>query len=278
VTIGFASGKYAVTENIGKAKVTLLRSGLTTCKASVQYATKEGTAKQGSDYEHAEGTMTFEKGETTKTLEISIKDDKEFENDEFFEILLSAPGAEDDDENKGCQAQLSQFNTTHVTIIDDDQPGVLRFVKEEIEIVEGVTEQTLEVVVERVEGATGKISCSYHTDTMGAVEDVDYVGAKGTLEFDTGVLTASIPVTIKAKGRAADAKFNVVIEEVQGAKFDAKTDGGEEKCISHVVIKGKADGQNMYSAMKDRVLSANHIQGSKKLGPAVQGCPLRSWW
>jgi len=62
--------------------------------------------------------------------------------------------------------------------------------------------------------------------------------------------------------------FNVVLEDPNGTKFDAKTDGGEDKCICHVVIKGKegAGQGDMFASMKERIHSANAIQGHKNWG------------
>jgi hypothetical protein len=72
-----------------------------------------------------------------------------------------------------------------------------------------------------------------------------------------------IPVTINAKSGGKNSGFNVVIENPQGTKFDEKTDGGEESCICHVTIKtANAGQQDMLSAMKERVHSANAIMGA----------------
>jgi len=142
-------------------------------------------------------------------------------------------------------------------------PGELRFKIEEVEIQEEDDDKELRIVVSRFNGSTGKIGCNYHCDSMGAVDGADFEGSKGYLEFDQSELSATIPVVIKAKGRIGTAAFNVVLEEPKGTKFDAKTDGGEDQCICHVVIKGKegANQANMFSAMKERVHSANAVQG-----------------
>jgi len=157
--------------------------------------------------------------------------------------------------------------TTTVTIIDDDQPGELRFKVEELEVQEQDADHELRVVVDRFNGSTGKISCKYHFDSMGAVEGIDFEGAAGTVEFESGMQHASVSCTIKAKGRVTDGKFNLVLEEPEGTKFDATTDGGEDQCICHVVIKGKEGTQaNLFGQMRERVNSANNVAGSKNWG------------
>ena len=59
--------------------------------ASVRWATADGTATAGSDYEAAGGTLTFAPGETTKTLSVKIIGDFDKEPDEDFYVKLSDP-------------------------------------------------------------------------------------------------------------------------------------------------------------------------------------------
>jgi len=261
-TMTFASAKYAFPEGVGKAKVLVMRIGDKSCKASVNYATKDGTAVKGNDYDHMEGTFTFEKDETEKFLEIPIKDDKSFENDEFFTVELSGASC---DEASGCKAQLGVLQTVTIVIVDDDLPGDLRFKVEEMEATEGADAATVNVSVERFNGSTGAISCSYSTENMDAVEGVDYEASNGTLEFASSQLTANIQVTVNPRGRINKAAFNVVLSDPVGCVFDAKTDGGDEKCICHVNIKPKGEEKqaNMIESMKARVNSANAIMGHK---------------
>ena len=67
--------------------VTLNRASSQT--VSVDYATADGTAKAGEDYEAISGTLTFAAGETEKTLQVPILDDAIDEGNEKFEMRLS---------------------------------------------------------------------------------------------------------------------------------------------------------------------------------------------
>ncbi len=72
--------------------VTLSRaaSGVVT----VEYLTRDGTAKAGEDYERTRGTLTFEVGETGKTVSVPILDDGHDEGEETFTLKLrNAQGA-----------------------------------------------------------------------------------------------------------------------------------------------------------------------------------------
>ena len=61
---------------------------------SVSYRTVDGTARSvggkgvKADYGAASGTVTFQPGETTKTIPISIKADRTVEPDETFTVQL----------------------------------------------------------------------------------------------------------------------------------------------------------------------------------------------
>src|SRR5262249_47803553 len=58
---------------------------------TVQYATADGTATAGSDYTPASGTLTFNPGETSKTIVVPILGDTGVESDETFRVVLSNP-------------------------------------------------------------------------------------------------------------------------------------------------------------------------------------------
>ena len=58
---------------------------------SVHYATADGTAVAGEDYETASGVVTFAPGETAKTVAVTVLDDLAEEVDEVFLLNLSDP-------------------------------------------------------------------------------------------------------------------------------------------------------------------------------------------
>ena len=67
--------------------VTLNRASSET--VSVDYATADGSAKAGEDYEAVSGTLTFAAGETEKTVHVTVLDDDVDEGSEKFELRLS---------------------------------------------------------------------------------------------------------------------------------------------------------------------------------------------
>ena len=58
---------------------------------TVDYATADGTATAGADYQSASGTLTFAPGETTKLITVPVNGDRLGEPDETFAINLSNP-------------------------------------------------------------------------------------------------------------------------------------------------------------------------------------------
>jgi hypothetical protein len=58
---------------------------------SVDYATSDGTASAASDYVAANGTVTFQPGQKSKTIAVSIAADSAIEQDETFTASLSSP-------------------------------------------------------------------------------------------------------------------------------------------------------------------------------------------
>jgi chitinase len=92
-----------------KLAVAVTLSSASSQAITVSYRTVDGTAKAKSDYTATSGTLTFQPGETSRTISIAIKGDRKREADETFSVELSnAVGATIDD----------GFAT--VTILNDD--------------------------------------------------------------------------------------------------------------------------------------------------------------
>jgi hypothetical protein len=76
---------------------------------TVRYRTVDGTAKAKEDYNATSGTLTFQPGETSRTIAIAIKGDRKREaNETFFVELSNAAGATIED------------GSATVTILNDD--------------------------------------------------------------------------------------------------------------------------------------------------------------
>ena len=58
---------------------------------TVDYATADGSAQAGVDYTAATGTLAFQAGESSKTIEVSVLDDAHDEGEETLTLTLSNP-------------------------------------------------------------------------------------------------------------------------------------------------------------------------------------------
>ena len=87
----FSSATYNATEDAGNVIISVARVDGATGIVTVDYATSNGTASAGSDYTSTSGTLTFNQGETSKTISIPIVNDGVFEADETVNITLSNP-------------------------------------------------------------------------------------------------------------------------------------------------------------------------------------------
>lgn len=114
--IQFAADNFTISEGSGHIEVTVTRQGDASGTATINYSTFDQSqadhASQKSDYEIAEGTLTFAPGETSKTFTLLVVNDNFDENDETIDLFLSNP--------TGAGAGLGFPNHSTVTITDND--------------------------------------------------------------------------------------------------------------------------------------------------------------
>ncbi|KAK9294392.1 hypothetical protein QLX08_010988 [Tetragonisca angustula] len=172
--IFFEPGHYTVMENVGTFEVGVTRAGGDLTKpCTVDYCTEDGSAEAGSDYISAKGTLTFDPGETKKTIKLSVIDDELFEEDEHFYVRLS---------NASQPAMLVSPSLATVMILDDDHSGVFGFPERDVELVESVGQYPLRVV--RYSGARGRVVVPYRTIEGTAKPGKQYMHTEGSLTFE----------------------------------------------------------------------------------------------
>jgi hypothetical protein len=98
-------GKKGTTQ----VNLTVTLSRVSNDVVTVKYATSNGTALAKSDYTAASGTVTFQPGQTKRTIPVSIKGDRTREADEAFTVRLS----------NAVRATIEDGSAT-VTIRNDD--------------------------------------------------------------------------------------------------------------------------------------------------------------
>jgi hypothetical protein len=89
----FEPAAHTHVEYDGTLALTVLRKGSTAGAASVAYATRNGTALAGSDFTATSGTLSFDPGQVSNTVHVTLSNDAAAESNEVFYVDLSAPSA-----------------------------------------------------------------------------------------------------------------------------------------------------------------------------------------
>jgi len=153
---GFICLHYSVSESSGHLTISVVNKKRGA--ARVRVATVDGDAKAGDDYEGYDNILEFSQGEYTKTFDVKINDDDNWEPDEDFFCQLY-----DADTNSEL---VGQDTKTRVTIIDDDKPGQICF-KDTKGIKVAPTDEQCEIVVIRKNGSDGVVTVDYETIQLG---------------------------------------------------------------------------------------------------------------
>lgn len=110
-TVQFSAAVYNVSEARSTATITVKRTGGNASGVTVDYATSDSTATTGNDYTTKSGTLIFKAGQTSKTFNIPIINDKLHEANETVNLTLSNPTG---------GATLGTPSTSTLTIVDND--------------------------------------------------------------------------------------------------------------------------------------------------------------
>jgi len=146
---------------------------------TVDYAAIGGTARDGVDYSLAPGTLTFNPGETTKTISIDITNDGLDESDETIILELSNPTG----------PGVYVFNARHTYTIVDPRPEI-SFAAESSSGIEDGRPVFIEVVLSNPYPET--VAIDYAATGGTATNGADYDLPPGTLTFAPGVVSQHI--------------------------------------------------------------------------------------
>src|SRR5262249_9637904 len=149
---------------------------------TVQYATADGTATAGSDYQSATGTISFAPGVTSRTISVGVNGDTLIEPDETFFVNLTAP----------ANAVLLRDQGTG-TILNDDASISIN----NVAVAEGDSGTVNAVFTVSLSAATSfNVAVNYATAGSSAVSGSDFVSTSGTLIFTPGVTTQTVTVPV----------------------------------------------------------------------------------
>jgi hypothetical protein len=186
--IQFSGASYSVDENSGSVLLTITRTNGSFGSASVDVSTIDETATVTEDYQAETITLTFDDGETSQTISITIFDDENYEGNESFNVVLS---------NVTGDASLGNPLTTMVTIVENDAvppAGILQLSGGSYSVNEGDSHVTITVM--RTDGSYGDVSVDYEMNDGTAVNSNDYSSTNGTLYFSDGEMSQTIVIDI----------------------------------------------------------------------------------
>jgi len=165
------------------AQFTVTLSAASTQTVTVAYATADGTATAGSDYQAASGTLTFAPGETSKTVTVLVNGDRLAEQNETFLVTLSAA------------TNANTLGGRAVGTILDDEP---RISISDVTRYEGKKGQTtlFTFTVTLSAAYDQPVTMSFKTTDGSAKSGADYTARTGTLTFAPGETTKTITISV----------------------------------------------------------------------------------
>lgn len=174
---------------------------------TVNFATANGTAIAGSDYQATSGTLTFRPGETTQRVRVELLDDNRVEGDENFFVQLSGLST--------ASARLGS-NPGVGTILNDDAPQLI------INDVSGSESAgTFRFTVSLTGAMSSKVTVRVTTadGAAKAAKNADYTAVSTTLTFNPGETTKTISVKIRNDRKAEPVeRFFVNLSRATGVR------------------------------------------------------------
>jgi CSLREA domain-containing protein len=164
---------------------TVTLSAASSLTVTVDFATADGTATAPSDYVAANGALTFNPGNLTKSISVTINGDQKFEADETFTVNLT----------NAVNATLAKGSGSGTILNDDAQGGIISLSQSSYSLNESAGLVTL--TVNRSGDISNPATVDYATDDGGAPANCgtfngfassrcDFTTAIGTLRFAGG--------------------------------------------------------------------------------------------
>jgi uncharacterized repeat protein (TIGR03806 family) len=174
-------GNAANNESVSGMGFSIVLSHPSASPVTVRYATANGSALAGADYTSSSGMATFQPGQTSLSLVVSLTGDFLDEANETFFVQLSNP------EN----AVLSSAIGTG-TIIDDDRTPQISIAGGSAN--EGAGQIVFDVGLSTASGSS--VSVAYATSARSASAGIDFSPASGTLTLPAGATVATLAIPI----------------------------------------------------------------------------------
>ena len=195
-------------ETGGPLTFTVTLSVANVVPVTVDYITSDQSATASFDYTaHPLTTLTFNPGETTKTIDVVLLDDSDVEGDETFAVTLSNPSGASISVAEGIGTITDSEPLPLITVADTattEAPGA-----------------TAVFAVAMSTASTQPVTVDYVTTDGSATAAADYVAAgPATLTFNPGEVAKNIVVSVLDDALIESAEtFNLVLSNPTRAAF-----------------------------------------------------------
>jgi hypothetical protein len=173
---------------------------------TVNYATADGTAVAGTDYQAASGTLTFAPGQTSQTITVNAIGTPLYAPTRTFTVDLSSPSG----------AGIAQGQGVGTIVSSQQQPAVSIGGVYVTDVDSGTTPANFWVWLSG--GSSQTVTVDYTTADGTALAGTDYVATSGTLTFAPGQTGQYISVAVIGTPDYAPGRtFSVVLSNPQNA-------------------------------------------------------------
>ena len=176
-------------------------------QVTVSYATADGTASAGADYEATRGRLRFAPGETEMTVSVPVLGDTRPEGNETFTLTLRSP----------VNAELARAEATGTIVNDDSAMASVADARAD-EGDDGATD--LDFTVTLSPASEIEVTVAYATADGTAVAGTDYRAASGELRFAPGETEQTVSVPVLGDLRPeADETFTLTLSSPVNAEL-----------------------------------------------------------
>jgi hypothetical protein len=165
-----------VGEAAGNASIVITRTGSTAGGATVDFATRDGTAVAGTDYATTSGTAVFGVGQTSRTFTVPVVDTPAADGVRTVNLALTNPGP-------NATTTLGARSAAVLKIVDNNLS--LAFSAPNYSVRENVPTATITVELTGVNA--GPVTVAWATSNGSATAGADY-GTRGSATPPSGVL------------------------------------------------------------------------------------------
>jgi hypothetical protein len=240
-TIAFSQNTpYTVfeTDPSGQAVIPVILSAASAYPVTVNYATSDGTAHQGINYQATNGTLTFPAGSTSQSIIVPILNDHQ--NNPTLNLTINLSVA--------VNGTLGSPSSATLAILDQDpQPTLFINNVSQNEGDVGTTNFNFTVSLSPASGNI--VTVDYAVVDGTAIAGSDYISTSGTLTFKPGDVSKTITVLVIGDDvKEANETFSVHLSDPVNASLALDTGIGtildddlNQALLPLFLISGKPD-------------------------------------